>query len=337
MPVKLSVLDRSPVMKGEDSVLGILNTVKLAQRADELGFHRFWVAEHHGSDILVGSSPEVLISHLTAQTRRIRIGSGGVMLQHYSPYKVAENFNLLSVLAPGRVDLGIGRGPGGLPLSTRALQAAVISESISFTEKVEQLDQYLRSQDDDGLRAEPVPSIPAALYMLGTGESSAKLAAEQGIPYVYAHFINGDAELLQNSLAVYRSKFNASKGRRPELILAVSVLFAESEEEAERQAEEHVNYKVIFESGKTLSIYSLELAQKLGEQAKEPFRINAVPASIIYGTKETVLIKIEAISQLHNVDEVMILPTAHALEQRMQTYEWLSAGIVHHVDGGVTK
>ena len=119
---KLSILDQSPVNDTETATDAFQHTIELAQKAEAWGYHRFWVSEHHGSDRVMGSSPEVLISHLLAKTTRIRVGSGGVMLQHYSPYKVAENFNVLASLAPGRVDLGIGRGPGGLPRSTRALQ-----------------------------------------------------------------------------------------------------------------------------------------------------------------------------------------------------------------------
>lgn len=124
MPYALSFLDKSPIHDGEAAQTALARTIKLAQKAETAGFHRFWVAEHHNSPELASSSPEVLISFLLAHTKHIRIGSGGVMLQHYSTYKVAENFNLLSSLAPGRVDLGVGKAPGGLPLSTRALQGA---------------------------------------------------------------------------------------------------------------------------------------------------------------------------------------------------------------------
>ncbi|MGG4141785.1 MsnO8 family LLM class oxidoreductase [Paenibacillus algorifonticola] len=333
MSIKLSVLDRSPVNEGENPEQGILNTVRLAQKADELGFHRFWVSEHHGSEVLAGSSPEVFIPHLISKTDRIRIGSGGVMLQHYSPYKVAENFNLLSVLAPGRVDLGVGRGPGGLPVTTRALSPAVHSETIPFTEKMEHLDLYLQSEGVEGLRAQPLPSVPPELHVLGTGESSAELAAKQGLPFVYAHFINGDEQLLKNSLSVYRTRFNFSKGRTPGLILALSVLFADTEEEAKRLADEKITYKVHFDSGRTISIFSLELAERLGQQANEPYTIKAEPTSLVYGTKETLLNKIHEISLLHNIEEVMILPTAHEFEQRIQAYEWLSAGIKQYQKG----
>jgi luciferase family oxidoreductase group 1 len=119
---KLSILDQSPLAEGDTHVDALRHTIELARKAEEWGYHRFWVAEHHNSERYVGSSPEVLMSHLLANTSRIPIGSGGVMLQHYSPFKVAENFNVLASLAPGRVDLGIGRGPGGLPRTTRALQ-----------------------------------------------------------------------------------------------------------------------------------------------------------------------------------------------------------------------
>ena len=123
--MRLSVLDQSPANGKETSSTALKNTIHLAQMAEEWGYHRFWVAEHHGSNSVMSSSPEVLISHILAKTSTIKVGSGGVMLQHYSPYKVAENFNVLATLAPGRVDLGIGGGPGGLPKSTTALQQAV--------------------------------------------------------------------------------------------------------------------------------------------------------------------------------------------------------------------
>lgn len=126
MAITISVLDQSPIYPGETPEEAFQHTVQLAQLSERLGFRRFWVSEHHDSEQVAGSSPEVLISHLLAKTESIRIGSGGIMLQHYSPYKVAENFNVLAALAPGRVDLGVGRAPGGLPRSTQALQQGAV-------------------------------------------------------------------------------------------------------------------------------------------------------------------------------------------------------------------
>lgn len=125
MAYRLSLLDKAPVLQGESPTAALQRTLQMAQRAEEWGYHRFWLAEHHNTAQLASPSPEVLIAWIIAQTRHIRVGSGGVMLQHYSPYKVAENFNLLASLAPGRIDLGVGKAPGGLPLSTHALQQGV--------------------------------------------------------------------------------------------------------------------------------------------------------------------------------------------------------------------
>jgi luciferase family oxidoreductase group 1 len=143
MPYALSFLDKSPIHDGEAAQAALTRTIKLAQKAEAAGFHRFWVAEHHNSPGLASSSPEVLIGFLLAHTHHIRIGSGGVMLQHYSAYKVAENFNLLASLAPGRVDLGVGKAPGGLPLSTRALQGAYDPDrKPSFKQQLAELDGF---------------------------------------------------------------------------------------------------------------------------------------------------------------------------------------------------
>lgn len=153
--LKLSILDQSPVHGSETPADALRRTIELAQRAEEWGYHRFWVAEHHGSDRVMGSSPEILVSHLLAHTSTIRIGSGGVMLQHYSPYKVAENFNVLASLAPGRVDLGIGRGPGGLPRSTAALRRGVLRQAqdekrTAQDEKGTVQDEGRTAQDEKG-------------------------------------------------------------------------------------------------------------------------------------------------------------------------------------------
>jgi len=184
MSYALSVLDKSPVARNESPTQALARTVALAQRAEALGFERFWVAEHHNTPELASSSPEVLIAHLAAHTSAIRIGSGGVMLQHYSPYKVAENFNLLAALAPGRIDIGIGKAPGGLPLSTRALQAGRDpAQRPDFRTQLVELDGFLGADParrTEGLDATPRPAETAERYLLGTSVESAALAAELG-------------------------------------------------------------------------------------------------------------------------------------------------------------
>ena len=199
MSLKLSILDQSPIHGAESSSDALRHTIELARKAEEWGYHRFWVAEHHGSNRVMGSSPEVLVSHLLAHTSRIRVGSGGVMLQHYSPYKVAENFNVLASLAPGRVDLGIGRGPGGLPRSTAALRRGDGEPPMSLAEKLGELKRFLKDQLEPehplhGLQASPLPSQPPDLFLLGTTRSSGDMAAQLAMPYVFALFLNNDED-----------------------------------------------------------------------------------------------------------------------------------------------
>ncbi|MBP8940220.1 MAG: MsnO8 family LLM class oxidoreductase, partial [Agrobacterium sp.] len=169
----LSLLDKSPVSAGEDAAGAFRDTINLARRAEDLGYRRFWVAEHHNSPELAGSSPEALVAWILAKTSRIRVGSGGVMLQHYSPYKVAEVFNVLSALAPGRVDLGVGKTPGGLPLATSALQQAYDPErKPGFETAFGELTTFLSGvapQDhaQAGLQATPAPPVAAERFLLG--------------------------------------------------------------------------------------------------------------------------------------------------------------------------
>src|SRR5262249_29414408 len=183
----------------------------------------------------MGSSPEVLVAHLLAKTTRIRVGSGGVMLQHYSPYKVAENFNVLASLAPGRVDLRIGRGPGGLPRSTRALQQEMGNQTKPFAEKLLELGQFLHNPLAGnnplyGLKANPVPPQPAEVFLLGTNTSSAELAASLGMPYVFAQFLNSDATTMGEAMATYHKRFDATKRQPPRAMLALSVIAADTDE-----------------------------------------------------------------------------------------------------------
>ena len=147
MSWRISILDKSPVAEHETAADALARTLALAQQAETLGYHRFWIAEHHNTLQLASPSPELLIAWILGQTKRIRVGSGGVMLQHYSPYKVAENFNVLAAIAPGRVDLGVGKAPGGLPLSTRALQHGLNPQGKgSFAEQLTQLDRWIRPE-----------------------------------------------------------------------------------------------------------------------------------------------------------------------------------------------
>ncbi|MGE7615372.1 LLM class flavin-dependent oxidoreductase [Paenibacillus sp. NPDC101420] len=331
MAITISVLDQSPIYPGETPEEAFQHTIKLAQLSEELGFHRFWVSEHHDSEQVAGSSPEVLISHLLAKTERIRIGSGGIMLQHYSPYKVAENFNVLSTLAPGRVDLGVGRAPGGLPRSTQALQQER-TESPSLTDKIIELEKYVHNRLEEnhplaGLKAGPLPGIPPELYVLGASVGSAVIAAELGLPYVFSLFINSDKTVALDAIRAYRSGFVSSQGRQPQEIIALALVVAETEEEAKELAGAHKLIRIQLASGKKLTVGTREQAEEFARQSNEAYTIEELEPEITKGTKNSVREQLLALSEASGVEEFIITTNVQPFDKRYRSFELLSEAI----------
>ncbi|MEE3012848.1 MAG: LLM class flavin-dependent oxidoreductase [Chloroflexota bacterium] len=339
--LKLSILDQSPSHQGEDSVQSFQRTIELATKADGWIYHRYWVAEHHSSDRVMGSSPEVLISHLLAKTNRIRVGSGGVMLQHYSPYKVAENFNVLSSLAPGRVDLGIGRGPGGLPQSTMALQQTTAGER-SIGDKITALQEFLRgdlpeTHELHGLTASPRPPESADIFLLGTSASSAEMAAEYGLPYVFALFLNSDLDVMTKAMQDYHSRFPADVLLQKRAMLALPVVVAETDDEAAGLAANIKVIRISLESGRTLTTATKEAAQNFGKQSGEKFEINVYDAPVIHGSPELALQRLVDVQELHNVDEIMVVTAVNDFSKRLRSYELLSEIATESNITGITQ
>ncbi|WP_405174093.1 LLM class flavin-dependent oxidoreductase [Paenibacillus sp. FSL H8-0261] len=331
MAITISVLDQSPIYPGETPEEAFQHTIKLAQLSEELGFHRFWVSEHHDSEQVAGSSPEVLISHLLAKTERIRIGSGGIMLQHYSPYKVAENFNVLSSLAPGRVDLGVGRAPGGLPRSTQALQQER-TESPSLTDKIIELEKYVHNRLEEnhplaGLKAGPLPGIPPELYVLGASVGSAEIAAELGLPYVFSLFINSDKTVALDAIRAYRSGFVSSQGRQPQAIIALALVVADTEEEAKELAGAHKLIRIQLASGKKLTVGTREQAEEFARQSNEAYTIEELEPEITKGTKNSVREQLLALSEASGVEEFIITTNVQPFDKRFRSFELLSEAI----------
>lgn len=319
LPFRLSVLDKSPVAPGETAADALARSVSLARFADAAGYHRYWLAEHHNTAALACPSPEILIAHVLAQTRRIRVGSGGVMLQHYSPYKIAENFNLLASLAPGRVDLGIGKAPGGLPLSTRALQAGYDpARRASFADLAEELNRHLEGDDatadatdQDGatLHATPRPPEPAQPFLLGASAESATLAARLGWAFVYASHLNASATDLERTFDTYR---DASGGRTP--LLAVSAIVAGTRDAAARLASGHQGFRVQVGDTPAVNVGSLEQAHAYIRQAGGgPHRIDPRETRIVHGTRDDVLHELDALHRRHGIAEFVVdTPVADA-------------------------
>ena len=331
--LKLSVLDQSPAARGETSVEALQHTIQLAKKAEEWGYGRFWVAEHHGSNRVMGSSPEVLMSYLLAQTHRIRIGSGGVMLQHYSPYKVAENFSVLASLAPGRIDLGVGRGPGGMPRTTQALRPQFPDESRlkSLDEKLVELMQFLKVPQGSGealpepkVTATPVPPAPPELFMLGTTSASAAVAAKQGLPYVFAMFLNGDEAEMRKAVDTYYTAEGSRPGFRPRAMLALPVIVAPSDKEAADYARDIRVFRIRLDSGRTFTVFSEEAANEFGRQSAEKFTYEVQEANVIHGTPDAVKERLLAMSREYGVDEVFIVTAIDNFSDRLRSYDLLS-------------
>lgn len=305
MSWRISILDKSPVAVNETAADALARTLSLAKQAEALGFHRFWIAEHHNTAQLASPSPELLIAWILGQTKHIRVGSGGVMLQHYSPYKVAENFNVLASLAPGRVDLGVGKAPGGLPLSTRALQVGLHQdEKGDFAEQLTQLDGWLTPSadvEDDSVKATPLPSAPAEKFLLGASVDSALLAAKLGWNFVFAAHLNGDVNLLREVLETWRTHSALS------VTVAVQAIVAPTQAQADALAEKVEVWGVELANGQRVTVASEEQAYAFARQAEsEPLRIARRAQSLIKGTAELVLDELETLHQTWGIDEFII-------------------------------
>lgn len=303
MSWRISILDKSPVAEHETAADALARTLSLAQQAETLGYHRFWIAEHHNTPQLASPSPELLIAWILGQTRRIRVGSGGVMLQHYSPYKVAENFNLLAAIAPGRVDLGVGKAPGGLPLSTKALQLGLNpQEKGDFAAQLAQLDGWINPGSEEGaVRATPRPQVPAAGFLLGASVESARLAARLNWDFVFAAHLNGDPDLLREVIETWR----AHSAR--EVIVAVQAIVAPTQAQAGALASAVEVWGVELANGQRVTVASEEQAYAFARQANsEPLRIARRAQSLLVGTAESVLEQLEALHQQWGIDEFII-------------------------------
>ncbi|WP_413712251.1 MsnO8 family LLM class oxidoreductase [Rhizobium sp. Rhizsp82] len=322
MTYLLSLLDKAPIEAGVSATEALAAAVKLAIAAEELGYHRFWVAEHHSMTNLASSAPEVLISYLLARTRSIRIGSGGVMLQHYSTYKVAETFNVLSSLAPGRVDLGVGKAPGGFPYSTRALQVAVDPAlKQSFAEQLSELNDYLSfDARDDQAVATPIPPVKPERFLLGASVDSALLAAEKGWRLVFAGHLNGDPENLRKTFDAYAQ---ASGGDVP--ILALAAFAAENAEQARTRVGDLRIVKVFLPNGQTVNVGNEEQAAEYARQAGvADYRTEERTPSVLHGTARQVRDALDDLHARYGVQEFVLDTPALTPGERLASIELLA-------------
>ena len=327
--MRLSVLDQSPISEGSSGAQALANTLDLARVADRLGYHRYWVAEHHGGPMLAGPSPEALIGPIAAATERIRVGSGGVMLPHYSPFKVAETFSLLAGLFPGRIDLGIGRAAGTDPLTTFALQrdrrqAAADDFPEQLAELLGYLNDQLPPQHPFARLAKMLPGLPnqPEPWLLGSSSQSAIWAAELGLPYAFADFINPrGAEIT----ALYRERFaeHEHAGRSPRTAVAVWVICAEDDEQASLLAASGRMTFTLLRRGQLIAVPPPERAQRFLESDERSGQPRSERRAVL-GSPATVKAQLEEVVANYGAEEAIVVSITYSHEARVRSYELLA-------------
>lgn len=321
--LKLSVLDQSIVRKGGSATDALKETIETAKLAERWGYHRFWVSEHHNSEMIAGSAPEILMVKLADETSRIRVGSGGVMLPNHSAYKVAENFRLLEALFPGRIDLGMGRAPGGDRISASLLNPSNTFSEESYLKQLEHLQAFFN--DEAGTQygrilASPVTSTSPQQWILSSSGGSAAIAAKYGLGLVVARFINGHAG--SEVAEIYRSRFEPSASfEAPEVMFAVSVLCAETEEKA-RQLRKLADYNLLkFEQGRFEPMGSYEEIAAHQFSESELARIENNRGRIISGTPAQVKNQLNELAELFGAEEAMLTTMTYSHEDRLRSFE----------------
>ncbi|HEV8615436.1 MAG TPA: LLM class flavin-dependent oxidoreductase [Methylomirabilota bacterium] len=324
----LSVLDQSPVRTGATASDAIRETLELARAADRLGYHRYWLAEHHSTPGLAGPSPEVLIPQVAALTSGIRVGSGGVMLQHYSPLKVAESFRVLETLYPGRIDLGIGRAPGSDPLTARALAGGGGSTVERFPQQIADLLGFLHgdlSPEHPFARILAMPSGPGApeVWLLGSSDQSAAMAAHFGTAFSFAHFINSDGGA--GITRAYARQFKPSPYlSAPHASVAVFVVCAESAAEAERLAQSRDLFIVRLHTGRTGRYPTVAEAEAHPYNAHEWMIVEQARRRRVVGTPEQCRAQLLALGADYGVDEFVVVTITETYATRLRSYELLA-------------
>jgi luciferase family oxidoreductase group 1 len=323
---RLSVLDQSPISEGSTGAEAIPNTLDLAQLCDELGYHRYWLAEHHGTPMLACASPEAVIGPIARETSAIRVGSGGVMLPHYSPVKVAETFSILAALGPGRIDLGLGRAPGTDGLTALALQRD--RRQPAPDDFPQQLIELLALLENDMPADHPfarlggvLPGLPERpeVWLLGSSPQSAIWAAELGLPYSFADFIQPEGAGIA---ANYRSRFiESGRASQPTVSVGVVAVCAETDEEADRLAASHRMAFSMLKQGRLIKVPPVDQAVRYWESRgpRPPSR-----RRLIVGSPVTVRSGIEEVAAEYGAEEVVILTITFDHAARRRSYELIA-------------
>ncbi len=336
--MKLSVLDQSPATRGRAPAEAITESLALARHCEALGYHRYWLSEHHNSNSIVGSAPEVLMAAIAATTSRIRVGSAGVMLPHYSALKVAEQFRVLEALAPGRIDLGLGRAPGSDRLTARALNPHASVDPDDFPRQIVDLQDWLAgarmppAHPYRAITAQPQGPSNPAMWILGSSNYGAQLAAHLGLPYAFAYFFS-DGQGVEEALALYRNNYRPSALHpTPQATICVWALAADTMEQAERLLMTREYWRVGFEQGRPSALVSPDDAAAYPYSGPERERIAQLRANALIGTGAQVAQRLRELGQRLELDEIVVNTWAFDAEARQHSYRLLAEAM--QLNGG---
>ncbi|TFB21698.1 LLM class flavin-dependent oxidoreductase [Filobacillus milosensis] len=326
MSIELSVLDQSPILQGHNERDALAQTIDLAKHVDRLGYKRFWMSEHHSTKSLAGSAPEILVSSVAANTNQIRVGTGGVLLPHYSPYKVAETFRVLEGLYPDRIDLGIGRAPGGMPGVNYALNRGQYPDVQTYPTQVSHLIDYLVGNSPEGyqVKATPQGDSTPPVFLLGSSGGSASVAGQLGTGYTFAQFINGDGH--PSAVERYYNSFIPSPlMREPHASIAVFAVVGDTEEDAEFLASSLDQALLLLNQGKIREYFPTP--EEASQNKYNMYEMEAIRENrkrMIVGDAESVKQQIEYLADLFNVNEVMVNVIVSPFDKRLESYTKLA-------------
>jgi luciferase family oxidoreductase group 1 len=326
--IKLSVLDQSPIISGHTPAQAVHETIRLAQAVERLGFHRYWLAEHHSIAALADPCPEILVTRVAAATSTIRVGTGGVLLPYYSPFKVAEQFRMLEALYPGRIDLGIGRAPGGDRMTALAMGEGRYAGAEHFPEQVQYLVAYL----DDALPAEhpfavvkamPSGSTAPQVWLLGSSDYSGALAAQLGLRFAFAHFISAQGG--DTVMRDYRRRYQPSQREAaPNTLLCVFVICAETSADAERLAGSINLRRLNMDYGVNAPVPNHADVASYPYTEADRQRIAYHRRRVVLGTPPEVKDRLLELRAIYGADELMVITITGDYDSRLRSYELLA-------------
>ncbi|MFD2131958.1 LLM class flavin-dependent oxidoreductase [Pseudogracilibacillus auburnensis] len=326
--MKLSILDQAPISAGKTAQEALQSSVKLAQLGEELGYHRYWIAEHHDLFGLACPNPDVMLGVIGAQTNTIRIGAGAVLLPYYKPFRVAETYHLLATLFPGRIDLGIGRAPGGSAEVSMALSDNYLKQVREYPQQIDELNNFFthnfpKDHPYGKIKPTPVPPIPLQTWLLGTSEKSAVLAAEKGLDYAFGHFMTNAQG--PEVVKLYRKNFRKFHDSHGRVIVAMHVICAETTEKAEKLAESVLLWKVLQEKVTgPHKIPSRDTVKNYSFTTKEKEKIDQLKKKMIIGNPIQVKEKIIALNTQYEANEIMIVTITYDEEAKFISYRLLA-------------